>query len=108
MVISCVFYTAEDTITPEGKTFNFWAGGHHVYMNCVLLANLIIIKMMHNITGFNLVIIGAQIASYFVILYYFQMTLQTDVIYRFADEYVSSPAAWLGSILCITSFWTVD
>ena len=58
MVISWAFYCPEDTILEDGKTFGFWAGGHHVYMNCVLLVNLIIIKMSHNITGFNLVIIG--------------------------------------------------
>ena len=63
MVLSCVFYTSEDTLVPDGKTFNFWAGGHHVYMNCVLLANLIILKMQHNITGFNLFIIGGLCVS---------------------------------------------
>ena len=108
MVLSCVFYTSEDTLVPDGKTFNFWAGGHHVYMNCVLLANLIILKMQHNITGFNLFIIGGQIISFFVLLWYFQHELQTDVTYRFMDEFVSSPTAWLGSILCVSSFWTID
>lgn len=45
MILALVFYTSQDTILEDGKTFNFWAGGHHVYMNCVLLANLIILKM---------------------------------------------------------------
>jgi len=50
-------------------------------MNCVLLANLIILKMQHNITGFNLVLIGGQIVSFFALLFYFQSELQTDVVY---------------------------
>ena len=42
----------------DGKTFNFWAGGHHVYMNCVLLANILILKMKHAYTGVNMVIVA--------------------------------------------------
>ena len=53
MILATVFYTAEDTILPEGKTYNFWAGGHMVYMNCVILANLIILKMQHAFHVFN-------------------------------------------------------
>ena len=45
MILAVVFYTAEDTAVPDGKTYNFWAGGHMVYMNCVILANFIILKM---------------------------------------------------------------
>lgn len=71
MVLMCVFWAAEDSALPDGKTFTFWAGGHHVYMNCVILANVIIIKMQHTITGFNLVIVALQISSFFVLLWYF-------------------------------------
>ena len=108
MVIAWAFYCPEDTILEDGKTIDFWTGGHHVYMNCVLLVNLIIIKMSHNFTGFNLVIIGGQITSFFALLYYFQSELQTDVIYQFWDEFISSKTAWLGGFLAVSSLWTID
>ena len=108
MLLALVFYSAEDTVVEEGKTFNFWAGGHHIYMNCVFLANLIILKMQHTITGFNLVIIGCQITAFFVMLWYFQSELQTDVIYQFMEEFCSSKTAWLGGIFSVSSLWTID
>lgn len=81
MILMLCFVAAEDSPMEDGKSFTFWAGGHHIYMNCVLLANLIILKMQHAYTGFNLVIITAQISSFFVLLWYFNEELQTDVIY---------------------------
>ena len=59
MILMLVYVAAEDSPTEDGKNFTFWAGGHHIYMNCVLLSNLIILKMQHTFTGFNLIIIGA-------------------------------------------------
>ncbi len=108
MILALVFYTSQDTILEDGKTFNFWAGGHHVYMNCVLLANLIILKMQHNWTGFNLVIIGCQISSFYVITFYFSMTLTTDVLYSIMEEFSSSYQAWLGCFFCVSSMATID
>lgn len=108
MILMVCFYTAEDTQIENGKTFNFWAGGHHVYMNCVLLANLIILKMQHAYTGVNIVIVTLQICSFFFLLWYFSMELQTDVIYRFMSEFVSSKTAWLGCFFVVTSLWTID
>ena len=108
MILMCSFVAAEDSPVDDGKTFNFWAGGHHVYMNCVLLANLIILKMQHAYTGFNLVIITLQIACYFLLLWYFSVELQTDVIYMFMDEFLSSWTAWLGCFFIVSSFWTID
>ena len=34
--------------------------------------------------------------------------LETDVIYRFMDEFRSSYVAWLGCFFIVTSFWTID
>ena len=58
MILMVCFYTSEDTVLEDGKNFNFWAGGHHVYMNCVLLANILILKMQHAYTGFNFIIVA--------------------------------------------------
>ena len=108
MILMVCFYTAEDTIVDTGKTFNFWAGGHHVYMNCVLLANIIILKMQHAYTGFNFLIVAGQILTFFFLLWYFSIELQTDVIYRFMDEFTSSRTAWLGCFFVVSSLWTID
>jgi len=108
MILGVVFYTSQDTPTQDGKTINFWSGGHHVYLNCVLLANLIILRMQHNFTGFNLIIIACQIASYFVFLWYFSITLETDVIYRFGEVFMSSYPAWIGCFFVVSSMWSID
>ena len=71
MVLYVGFWCSEMTPVDDGKTFNFWAGGHHVYMNCVLLANVIVLKMTHNFTGWGVIVIGCQIASFFLALWYF-------------------------------------
>lgn len=102
------FVASQDSPVEDGKNFTFWAGGHHIYMNCVLLSNLIILKMQHNFTGFNLIIILLQITSFFVLLWYFNEELQTDVIYQFWEEFIASKVAWLGAFFVVTSLWTVD
>lgn len=71
MIIAVSFWASQETAVSDGKNFTFWAGGHHVYMNCVLLANIIILKMQNIYTGLNLFIILCQISSYFVLLWYF-------------------------------------
>lgn len=75
MILMLCFYSPEDSPIEDGKSFTFWAGGHHVYMNCVLLANIIILKMQHNWTGVNCVIVGAQIVSFYLCLWYFSVAL---------------------------------
>mgnify|MGYP007095111630 FL=1 len=77
-------------------------------MNCVLLANILILKMQHAYTGINMMIIAAQILCFFFLLWYFSIELQTDVIYRFMDEFTSSKTAWLGCFFVVTSLWTID
>ena len=108
MILAIVFYTSQDSVLSDGLSFTFWAGGHHVYGCCVLLANVIILKMQHNWTGINVVIIVLQIASYYFLLWYFSVTLETDVIYEFWEEYIASWPAWLGTFLIVTSFWHID
>lgn len=61
MIIAVSFWTSQESPVDDGKNFTFWAGGHHVYMNCVLLANIIILKMQHNWTGWNFAIVVWQI-----------------------------------------------
>ena len=59
MILILAFVLPEEKPTSEGKIFSFWAGGHHVLMNCVLLSNLIILKMHNTINILNVLIITA-------------------------------------------------
>lgn len=77
-------------------------------MNCVLLANLIILRMQHAFNGFNGIIILCQIASFFFLLWYFSVSLSTAVNYRFGDEFVASYPAWLGCFFVVSSMWSID
>ena len=61
MILALSFVMPEESPMEDGKSFTFWAGGHHVYLNCVLLANLLILKMQHQYTGINLAIVAIQI-----------------------------------------------
>ncbi len=108
MVLLVLFYASQDSPLSDGLNFTFWAGGHHVYGACVVMANLIILKMQHNWMLMNLFIMIAQISCYYVLLFYFSIILQTDVIYRFGEEFVSSWPAWLGFAFCCSSFWHID
>ena len=45
MILWVVFYVGQDSPLEDGLNFTFWAGGHHVYGACVVMANLIILKM---------------------------------------------------------------
>ena len=108
MILMLCFVWPQESLLEDGKTFTFWAGGHHIYMNCVLLANLIILKMQHNFTGFNLVIVFCQISCFFALLWYFNHELQTDVIYLFWEEFMASKSAWLGCFFSVSSLWTID
>lgn len=71
MVLGLSLVLPCDTLLEDGRQFGFWAGGHHVYMNCILLANFVVLRMQNLFTGFGEVITFLQVASYFGMLYYF-------------------------------------
>ena len=50
----------------------------------------------------------AQIVCFFGLMYYFSIELQTDVIYRFMEEFIASRTAWLGCFFIVASLWTID
>ena len=41
-------------------------------------------------------------------MYYFSIELQTDVIYRFMEEFIASRTALLACFFIIASLWTID
>ena len=97
----------QESPTPSGKTYSFWAGGHIVYFMCVLTANLILVRSTHNFTGWTELLIFLQLLSFPVILYLDSILFTNGVIAYFFDEWLSSTTAWLGVIL-IASFIFVE
>jgi len=79
----------------DGKTFNFWAGGHIVYFECVLTANFILLRSTHNFTGWCELLIFLQVTSFFWLLYLDSIWLTSPISYFF-DEFFGSLTAWLG------------
>jgi len=85
--------------TPEGKAFGFWAGGHIVYFECILLVNLVLLRHSHNMTGWGELLIFLQVTSYFWLVYLDSILMvQGDIAY-FSEEFYSSRTAWLGCLL---------
>jgi len=84
----------------DGKTFNFWAGGHVVYFECVLLVNLVLLRQTHNFTGWNELLIFLQVSSFFWLVYLDSILLKGPIMYFF-DEYWSSKTAWLGVLFVV-------
>ena len=46
-------FTQESFTAADGRSYNFWASGHVVYFECVLLANLVLLRWTHNFTGWG-------------------------------------------------------
>ena len=70
-----------------------------MYFNCVLLANLVMLRYTHNYTGINELLIFLQVTSFIWILYIDSVFFTTGVIAYFFDEFMSSATAWLGCLL---------
>jgi len=89
----------QESATASGKTYSFWAGGHIVYFECVLIANLVLLRYSHNLTGWGELLIFLQVTSFFWIVYVDTIMFPTGVIAYFSDEFYSSWTAWLGCFL---------
>lgn len=88
----------------DGKTFTFWAGGHTVYFECVLLANIVLLRATNNWTGWGELLIFMQVTSYFWILY-LDSVMFTNAISYFFDEFFSSWTAWLGCFFVLSTMF---
>ena len=88
----------QESETPSGRTYSFWAGGHIVYFMCVLIANLVLIRGTHNYTGWGELFVLVQLVSFPVIVYLDSIFLTNGVIAYFFDEFLASWTALLGVI----------
>ena len=95
----------QESPTPDGKTYTFWAGGHIVYFECVLLVNLVLLRYSHNWTGWGELLIFLQVTSYFWIVYVDTILFPTGVLAYFSDEFYSSWTAWLGCALLASTIY---
>lgn len=102
LVFSC------DTVVPNGKTYNFWDGGHFVYFLCIFLVSAVLLKRINNHTIFGTILIGVSATSFFWILFMETKLFKTSDVYAMWSSFISSPTAWLGSIFVLTSIWTID
>lgn len=64
--------------------------------------------MTNNVTGVGETLIFLQIASFFVFFYGENLVFTYSVLFRIWEEFVSSPASWLGCLLAITTPFTID
>jgi len=51
-----------------GKEYGLWEGGQMVFMTCIFIANLVLLKMHNNYTGWGELLIFMSMASYIVVL----------------------------------------
>lgn len=108
MILFLIFYIPELSLFEDGSTFSFWAGGHQVYGVCIILANLIVLKMENSFNGWNELIMICHIAFFYVSVFYYQEFMDESVVYGFWWEFIGSYTVWLGVFLCIFSIITID
>lgn len=65
----CQFTTYE-----SGRTFSLWPSGQNVFFTCLCLANLRILALASTFTFWGELLMALQIASYFGLLYFENMT----------------------------------
>ena len=69
-----------------------------MYFECVLVANMVLVRSTHNWTGWGELLVFLQVTSFFWILYLDSVILTSDISYFFG-EWLGSWTAWLGCIL---------
>jgi len=108
MVLFLGMYFPSNSPTPNGKDYFFWDGGHFVYFLCIFLVSGVLLKRMNNYNAFGVGLLFVSATSFFWVLYLECEFLKTSVVYAIWISFLSSPTAWLGSILVLTSLWTID
>jgi hypothetical protein len=79
-----------------------------VYGVCVLLANAVLLKMTNNYTGYGELMIIFQCSAFWLIVHFETRYPAFRNIFYIWSEFVGSPSAWLGLLMCVLSIFTVD
>jgi hypothetical protein len=64
--------------------------------------------MHHNWTGWGETLMFLAATTYFAIAYLESQFSMFPIVYKFWDESISSPSAWLGALLSICTLFTLD
>lgn len=96
------------SVIPNGLSFNFWAGGMTVYGVCVLVVNAVLLKMINSYTGYCEAMIFAQCSLFWIVCRIENDHPMFTGLYKLWYELLSSPAAWLGTLLVVMSVFSVD
>lgn len=51
IILVFVFICSEQSLMEDGKNYNFWAGGHNVYLACILTVSFVLFRNIHNHNG---------------------------------------------------------
>ena len=92
----------------SGRTVDFWSTGHMCYAACVFIANLVLLRKHHNITGYGEALLLACALSFFATVWLESFYPFFTVLYKLWDEFIASPSAWFGFFLACASLWTID
>ena len=72
------------------------------------MANLTLLKMHNNWTGWGEAIMFSQSFTYFPFIYLESQYAMFPDVYHFMQESVSSGSAWLGAFYALSSIVTID
>ena len=96
------------TETANGKSYNFWDGGHFVYFLCIFLVSNVLLKRTNNHTFFGTLLLFLSATSFFWVFWLECKYFKDSDIYDIWDSWISSPTAWFGCLVALTSIWTLD
>ena len=108
MIIGFIALDIETAAFPDGKTYGFWASGHVVYEMCIIFANIVLLQMTNNWTGWGEVIIFLQVLSYYGFHYINTVLFKTNVVHGIFDSWASYPYHWIAVLLGLCSVTMID
>ena len=89
-------------------TYNFWDGGHFVYFLCIFLVSNVLLKRTNNHNFFGTLLLFLSATSFFWVFWIECKYLKDSDVYDIWNSWISSPTAWLGSLIVLLSVWTID
>lgn len=110
IIFVCLVFNqgVSSAMTFNGLIYGFWASANFVYCACVLLANLVLLKMFNNWTIWGELLLFSNALFFFVVTRIEAEFTFFTVLYKIWEEFVASPAAWLGFFLVLSTCWLVE
>ena len=108
MVLVFCLMLPDESPVPNGKQYSMWPGGMMIFFATVLIANTVWLRMVNNAAFWGELFCFLQTTAYLWFTYLWSILITTSVIYYFWSIYVSSPVAWLGLLLCVSTVGLTD